>query len=343
MEAQAEVLLRVRGLETRFWTRQGTVHAVNGVSFTLRRGETLSLVGESGSGKTATVLSLLRLLPKALATSVAEEIHFDGSSLLDADENRMRRLRGADIGMVFQDPRTSLNPVLTIGRQLTETIEVHLGLSPKRARTRAIELLRQVGIPSPEERIDDYPHQFSGGMCQRAMIAMALSCDPSLLIADEPTTALDVTIQAQILELVRELCARRNRAMIWITHDLSVVAELADWVAVMYGGFIVEYARASRLFDSPQHPYTRGLLESMPDLERDPSERLSAIPGQPPDMTRLPAGCPFRARCHYAIAKCDVENPQLIRIDGDDTAPADAHQVACWWDVDANRERERRT
>ena len=251
-----EALVQVRGLKTRFHTRQGAVHAVNGVSFSLERGEVLSLVGESGCGKSATVLSLLRLLPSRQATSTAEAIQDDGQDLLSLDEEAMRRVRGADIGMVFQDPLTSLNPVLTIGRQMTEMLEVHRGLSSVQARDKAAELLRAVGIPRPEEHLDDYPHQFSGGMCQRVMIAMALSCDPGLLITDEPTTALDVTIQAQILELVTELRASRDMAMIWITHDLRVVADLADWVAVMYGGYIVEYARVGPLFASPQHPYT---------------------------------------------------------------------------------------
>ena len=265
----SEALLQVRGLKTRFHTRQGTVHAVNGVSFSLARGEVLSLVGESGCGKSATVLSLLRLLPSRQATSTAEAIQYDGQDLLSLDEEAMRRIRGADIGMVFQDPLTSLNPVLTIGRQMTEMLEVHRGLSSAQARVKATELLRAVGIPHPEERLDDYPHQFSGGMCQRVMIAMALSCDPGLLIADEPTTALDVTIQAQILRLVADLRASRDMAMIWITHDLRVVAELADWVAVMYGGYIVEYARVGPLFASPQHPYTLGLLASIPQIDTD--------------------------------------------------------------------------
>ena len=261
---RSEALLQVRDLKTRFHTRQGTVHAVNGVSFSLARGEALSLVGESRCGKSATVLSLLRLLPSRQATSTAQAIRYDGQDFLSLDEEAMRRVRGAKIGMVFQDPLTSLNPVLTIGRQMTEMLEVHRGLSSAQARDKAAELLRAVGIPRPEDRLDDYPHQFSGGMCQRVMIAMALSCDPGLLVADEPTTALDVTIQAQILELVSELRASRDMAMIWITHDLRVVADLSDWVAVMYGGYIVEYARVEPLFASPQHPYTLGLLASIP-------------------------------------------------------------------------------
>ena len=260
----ARSLLRVRGLHTRFLTDRGDVHAVNDVSFSVRRGETLALVGESGCGKTATMLSVLRLLPPHRTRVEADEVSFRGRDLLSLDDAGMRRIRGAAIGMVFQDPRTSLNPVLTIGRQLTEVLRMHLGLGRSEARDRAIELLRCVGIERPESRIDDHPHQFSGGMCQRAMIAMALACDPDLLIADEPTTALDVTIQAQILELVSELRAARDMAMIWISHDLSVVASLADRVAVMHAGSIVETAPATQLFEAPTHRYTRGLLASLP-------------------------------------------------------------------------------
>ena len=259
-------LLRVRGLHTRFLGDQGDVHAVNGVSFSVRRGETLALVGESGCGKTAAMLSVLRLLPAHRTRVEADEMSFRGRDLLSLDDEGMRRVRGAEIAMVFQDPRASLNPVLTIGRQLTESLELHRGLGRREARERAIELVRLVGILRPNERIDDYPHQFSGGMCQRVAIAMALSCDPDLLIADEPTTALDVTIQAQILELVAELRAARDMAIIWISHDLGVVANVADRVAVMYAGSIVETAPAQQLFEAPAHPYTRRLLASMPAL-----------------------------------------------------------------------------
>ena len=257
-------LLRVRGLRTQFLTDRGVVHAVNGVNFSVRSGETLALVGESGCGKTAAMLSVLRLLPSHRTRVQADEISFRGRDLLSLDDEGMRCVRGAEIAMIFQDPRASLNPVLTIGRQLTESLEVHLGLGRREARDRAIELLHSVDIPAPDTRFDDYPHQFSGGMCQRVTIAMALSCDPDLLIADEPTTALDATIQSQILDLVSELGAVRRMAMIWITHDLSVVASLADRVAVMYAGSIVETAPAERLFESPEHPYTRGLLASLP-------------------------------------------------------------------------------
>jgi len=328
----AEALLNVRGLETQFATRQGMLYAVNGVSFALRRGEALSIVGESGCGKTVTMLSLLRLLPSHNATTNAQEIVFKGRDMLSLGEEEMRRIRGGDIGMVFQNPMTSLNPVLTIGRQLTETMEVHLNLPRREARDNAIELLSLVGIPSPEERIDDYPHQFSGGMRQRALIAMALSCDPSLLIADEPTTALDVTIQAQILELVARLRASRDMAMIWITHDLGVVAELADRVAVMYGGFIVECAGVYQIFESPLHPYTLGLLACLPQLEGDRRLRLPVIPGQPPSMKAKPRGCPFAKRCSYVFERCRADNPPLMEI-------GNGRRVACWWDVDSNRER----
>ena len=257
-------ILRVRGLHTRFLGTQRDVHAVNGASFSVRRGETLALVGESGCGKTAAMLSVLRLLPARRTRVEADEVSFRGRDLLSLDDEAMRRVRGAEIAMVFQDPRASLNPVLTIARQLTESLELHRGMGRREARERAVDLLGSVGIARPGSRIDDYPHQFSGGMCQRVAIAMALSCDPDLLIADEPTTALDVTIQAQILELVAELRAARDMAMIWISHDLSVVANVADRVAVMHAGSIVETAPAMQLFEAPAHPYTRELLASLP-------------------------------------------------------------------------------
>jgi oligopeptide/dipeptide ABC transporter ATP-binding protein len=329
----AEALLSVRGLRTRFSTSRGPVHAVNGVDLSLQRGETLSLVGESGCGKSATVLSLLRLLPGERAQVAAEEVRFHGLDLLSLDDEGMRRILGAEIGMIFQDPMSSLNPTLTIGRQLTEGLEVHRRLRPRDARVRAGELLRSVGIPEPEARLDDYPHQFSGGMCQRVMIAVALSCGPSLLIADEPTTALDVTVQAQILDLVEELQTSRDMAIIWISHDLSVVAHLSDRVAVMYGGAIVEEAPADRLFASPQHPYTRGLLSSLPTLDGPRAESLAVVPGQPPDMSNEPVGCAFAPRCPHAFARCRMEAPSLSAVDG-------GTRVACWWDVDADAPRE---
>ena len=324
--------LRVRGLRTRFLTDRGVVHAVNGVSFSVRPGETLALVGESGCGKTAAMLSVLRLLPSNRTHVQADEVSFRGRDLLSLDDEGMRRVRGAEIAMIFQDPRASLNPVLTIGRQLTESLEVHLGLGRREARDRAIELLHSVDIPAPDTRFDDYPHQFSGGMCQRVTIAMALSCDPDLLIADEPTTALDATIQAQILDLVSELGAVRRMAMIWISHDLSVVASLADRVAVMYAGSIVETAPAGRLFESPEHPYTRGLLASLPGLDEAWPKRLSAIPGQPPDMAQPPGGCAFAERCPHAFDRCRREAPPLLPV-------GEGARAACWWDVSLGRER----
>ena len=326
-------LLRVRGLRTRFLTDQGVVHAVNGVSFSVGRGETLALVGESGCGKTAAMLSVLRLLPAHRARVDADEVSLRGRDLLSLDDEGMRRVRGAEIAMIFQDPRASLNPVLTIGRQLTESLQVHRGLGRREARARAVELMDSVGIPRANERIDDYPHQFSGGMCQRVTIAMALACDPGLLIADEPTTALDVTVQAQILELVSELAAERRMAMIWISHDLGVVASLADRVAVMYAGSIVETGPAGRLFDAPAHPYTRALLASLPALGDGGRKHLTAIPGQPPDMTNPPGGCAFAERCPHMFERCGREAPPL-------SAVGEGARAACWWDVELGRARE---
>ena len=324
-------LLRVRGLRTRFLTEGGVVHAVNGVSFSVRSGETLALVGESGSGKTVAMLSLLRLLPARRARVRADEAIFRGRDLLSLDDEQMRRVRGAEIAMVFQDPRSSLNPVLTVGRQLAESLEVHRGMGRREARGRAVELLRSVGIPRPEARLDDYPHQFSGGMCQRAMIAIALSCEPHLLIADEPTTALDTTVQAQILALMSELRATLRMAMIWISHDLGVVASLADRVAVMYAGTIVETANTGRLFDAPAHPYTQGLLASMPALDHMGTRRLQAIPGQPPDMTTPTTGCAFAPRCPHVFDRCRRETPPLLPVGGGTSA-------ACWLDGAHGRE-----
>ncbi len=329
---QTDALLRVRGLRTRFLTDHGAVHAVNGVSFSVRRGETLALVGESGCGKTAAMLSVLRLLPARRARVDADEVSFCGRDLLSLDDEGMRRVRGAEIAMIFQDPRASLNPVLTIGRQLTESLQVHRSLGRREARERAVELLDSVGIPGARERIDDYPHQFSGGMCQRFTIAMALSCDPALLIADEPTTALDVTVQAQILELVTELTAERRMAMICISHDLGVVASLADRVAVMYAGTIVETSPAGRLFDTPVHPYTRALLASLPALGDGGRKRLTVIPGQPPELTTPPGGCTFTERCPHVFERCRREAPPLLAV-------GDGARAACWWDVGLGRER----
>ncbi len=332
MPGPSDALLRVRGLRTRFPTDHGVVHAVNDVSFSVRRGETLALVGESGCGKTAAMLSVLRLLPARRASVEADEVTFRGRDLLSLDDEGMRRVRGAEIAMIFQDPRASLNPVLTIGRQLTESLQVHLGLGRGEARERAVGLLDSVGIPRANERIDDYPHQFSGGMCQRVTIAMALACDPVLLIADEPTTALDVTVQAQILDLVTELRAERRMAIIWISHDVSVVASLADRIAVMYAGSIVETAPAGRLFDAPAHPYTRALLASLPALGEGGRKHLKAIRGQPPDMTTPPGGCTFAERCPHVFERCGREVPPLLEV-------GQGARAACWWDVGLRRER----
>jgi oligopeptide transport system ATP-binding protein len=319
------VLMEVKDLKTQFNTDEGTVHAVNGVSYTLNEGETLGVVGESGCGKSVHALSVMGLIPKPPG-EVHGEVFFRGRDLLRLSKNQMRLVRGAEIAMVFQDPMTSLNPVLTIGRQITEALKLHLGMDNEQARTRAAELLSMVGIPSARDRLDDYPHQFSGGMRQRVMIAMGLSCNPQLLIADEPTTALDVTIQAQILDLVRRLRDKIGMAMIWISHDLGVVAGLADRVLVMYSGYIVESASVDDLYDDTRHPYTLGLLGSLPSVDVDSDQELRSIRGMPPDLTALPPGCPFTARCPYVIEKCHQENPPL-------EPKASDHLAACWVDV----------
>ncbi len=319
--------MEVKNLSTRFHTEDGIVHAVNGVSYTLREGETLGVVGESGCGKSVHALSIMGLIPKPPGEIPTGEVIFRGRDLLKLSKNQQRLVRGAEIAMVFQDPMTSLNPVLTIGRQITEALKLHLGMDNEQARARAAELLTMVGIPSARERLDDYPHQFSGGMRQRVMIAIGISCNPQLLIADEPTTALDVTIQAQILDLVRRLRDKIGMAMIWISHDLGVVAGLADTVQVMYAGYIVERGPVKDVYADPRHPYTIGLLGSLPRLDQK-NERLYSIEGAPPDMRYLPKGCPFAARCPYRIAKCD-ENPPLLPVAG--SAPE--HIAACWVDV----------
>ena len=303
-------LLDVKGLETRFFTQDGIVHAVNGISYTLDEGETLAIVGESGCGKSVGVMSLLRLIPQPPGKITAGEVWFDGKDLLKMSDEDIRQVRGNRIAMVFQDPMTSLNPVLTIGFQLSEALMLHMGLDKAAARKRCVELLEMVGIPQAANRLDDYPHQFSGGMRQRVMIAMGLSCNPQLLIADEPTTALDVTIQAQIAELVKRLRDEIGMAIIWITHDLGVVAGLANRVIVMYAGFIVEEATVRELYGNPRHPYTVGLLGSLPRLDEARAHRLTSIEGLPPDLIDLPKGCPFYARCHYRIDRCATENPQ---------------------------------
>jgi oligopeptide/dipeptide ABC transporter ATP-binding protein len=318
-----DVLLDVRNLHTQFLTSAGVVRAVDGVSWDVRPGETVALVGESGCGKSVSALSIMRLVAAPAGRIVGGEVIFKGRDLLKLSDEEMRRVRGREIAMIFQEPMTSLNPVLTIGRQLTETMEIHLGMTTAQARARAGELLAMVGIPDPERRLAQYPHQFSGGMRQRMMIAMALSCEPALILADEPTTALDVTIQAQILELMKDLSRRLGVAMLMITHNLGVVARYADRVNVMYAGKIVERASARELYANPRHPYTLGLLRSVPRLDEPRRAKLQPIPGQPPDLSRLPAGCAFAPRCAYVMERCRVERPPLLAV-------ADGHVSACW-------------
>jgi oligopeptide/dipeptide ABC transporter ATP-binding protein len=318
-----EVLLDVRGLRTHFHTSAGVIRAVDGVSWDVRKGETVALVGESGCGKSVSALSVMRLVSAPAGRIVAGEIVFKGRNLLALSEEEMRRVRGREIGMIFQEPMTSLNPVLTIGRQLTETVETHLAMTTAQAEARAVELLSLVGIPEGTRRLRQFPHQFSGGMRQRIMIAMALACDPALVLADEPTTALDVTIQAQILELMKSLSRRLGAAIMMITHNLGVVARYADRVNVMYAGKIVERGTAREIYANPRHPYTLGLLRSVPRLDEPRRAKLQPIPGQPPDLSRLPVGCSFAPRCAYAIDRCRQEEPGL------DPVAAD-HLSACW-------------
>ena len=317
-------LLEVRHLTTHFLTSAGVVRAVDGVSWDIQEGETVALVGESGCGKSVSALSIMRLVPAPAGRIVGGQVIFKGRDLLALSEEEMRRVRGREIAMIFQEPMTSLNPVLTIGRQLTEGLEIHLGMSPADARRRAVELLAMVGIPDPERRLGQYPHQFSGGMRQRMMIAMALACNPSLILADEPTTALDVTIQAQILELLKDLSRRLGVAMLIITHNLGVVARYADRVNVMYAGRIIERGTARELYRNPRHPYTLGLLRSVPRLDEPRRERLAPIEGQPPDLTRLPPGCAFSPRCGFRVERCLAEAPPLGPVG------ADGHVSACW-------------
>ncbi len=317
-------LLEVKGLKTTFATAAGPVRAVDGVSWDVQEGETVALVGESGCGKSVSALSIMRLIEGPAGRIDSGEIIYKGRDLLKLSEEEMRNVRGGEIGMVFQEPMTALNPVLTIGRQLTEGLEIHEGMDSGAARARAVELLGLVGIPDGERRLSQYPHQFSGGMRQRMMIAMALACNPSLILADEPTTALDVTIQAQILELMRDLSRRLGAAMLIITHNLGVVARYADRVNVMYAGRIIEQASAAELYANPRHPYTLGLLRSVPRLDEPRRERLQPIEGQPPDLTRLPPGCAFAPRCAYRQARCEAEAPVL------EPSGAAGHVSACW-------------
>ncbi len=328
------MLLDVRNLKTYFYTAAGIVRAVDGMSYAVRPGETVALVGESGCGKSVSALSVMRLVSAPAGRIVGGQVLFQGRDLLTLDEESMRQLRGREIAMIFQEPMTSLNPVLSIGRQLTEPFEIHLGMPPQQARQHAGGLLVTVGIPDPERRLTQYPHQFSGGMRQRMMIAMALACNPTLVLADEPTTALDVTIQAQILELMKDLSRARGIALVLITHNLGVVARYADRVNVMYAGKLVEQGSARDVYGDPRHPYTIGLLRSVPRLDEPRKATLRPIGGQPPDPMHLPPGCAFAPRCQYAIARCQTEVPPLMRVTAD-------HLSACWVAEEIGREAQR--
>jgi oligopeptide transport system ATP-binding protein len=330
-----DTLLSVRDLRVEFTSSSGLVHAVNGVSFDMATHETLGVVGESGCGKSVTSLALLRLLPKPAGKIAGGEVFFGGADLVELPDDEMRDLRGREIAMIFQDPMTSLNPVITVGEQLTEAILAHRQVKREDAEQRAVEMLELVGIPYARERLKSYPHQFSGGMRQRVMIAIALALGPKLLIADEPTTALDVTIQAQILDLIREVAKETGTAVMLITHDLGVVAGMTQRIQVMYAGRIVETATTADLFAHPRHPYTVGLLRSIPRLDEGGSYReLVSIEGLPPDLTRLPPGCPFAARCAWAVERCGVDDPTLEPVEPGRrivmTGPDATHRVACW-------------
>lgn len=318
-----ERLLEVNGLKTQFNTDMGIVRAVDGVSFSVDAGEIVGVVGESGCGKTVSALSIMRLVPDPPGKIVGGQVIFENENLLDLSGSRMRDIRGNKISMIFQEPMTSLNPVLTIGRQITESVELHLGMSPNKARRRAKELLEMVGFSDADNRLQVYPHQLSGGMRQRVMIAIAISCDPKLILADEPTTALDVTIQAQILELMRDLTTQLGTAMVIITHNLGIIARYASRVMVMYAGKVIEEGTSNEIYGTPRHPYTVGLLKSVPRLDISDTDSLDPIKGLPPDLIELLPGCSFAPRCNYAEEKCYVETPSLM-ISGRD------HRSACW-------------
>jgi len=318
-----ELLLQVKNLKTHFFTDAGVVKAVDGVDLEIHKGETLGVVGESGSGKSITAMSIMRLIPEPPGKIVSGEIIFNGKDLVKASEREMMKIRGNDIAMIFQDPMTSLNPVLTVGEQIMEAIVLHQKVGRSVAKKKAIEMLKTVGIPESETRVNNYPHQFSGGMRQRVMIAMALSCNPKLLIADEPTTALDVTIQAQILSLMNKLKDDFGTAIMLITHDLGVVAELCQKVLVMYAGNTVEYTDSRALFATPKHPYTWGLLGSLPKLDESEKQRLEPIEGQPPDLRHLPQGCNFAPRCKHKLPICEQQKPILREIEP-------GHMVSCF-------------
>lgn len=327
-----EPLLEIKDLAVEFHTDEGVVHAVNGISLKIEEGETVAIVGESGSGKSVSVLSTLKLIPMPPGRIVDGSAKFFGRDLLQMEADEINQIRGSQIGMIFQDPLSSLNPVLSIGKQLTEAMMLHLKVNQEEANHRAAELLEMVGIPGAKDRLNDYPHQFSGGMRQRVMIAMALSCNPQILIADEPTTALDVTIQAQFVELVKRLRSELGLAIIWITHDLGIVAGLAKRVAVMYGGYFVEVAPVKELYANPQHPYTMGLLKSLPRLDAVEHHRLLSIDGIPPVLYEKPTSCPFAPRCSFAVERCRNENPPLELVSPN-------HSIACWVDINTGEER----
>jgi len=318
--------LEVKNLQTRFRTYDGLVYAVNGISYELNEGETLGVVGESGCGKSVSVLSIMGLIPQPPGLIAGGQALYHGSDLLKKSQDELRHIRGKEIAMIFQDPMTSLNPVLTIGFQISEALQLHMAMNADQARHRTVELLEMVGIPQADRAFDNYPHQFSGGMRQRAMIAMAIACMPQILIADEPTTALDVTIQAQIVELVKRLRDEIGMAIIWITHDLGIIAGLAQRVIVMYAGFIVEHASVDEVYDNPRHPYTISLLGALPRVDMSREERLTSIPGLPPNLIGLPKGCPFAPRCRFVVDQCRQENPPLIAV-------APNHEIACWVNV----------
>ena len=315
-------LLKIENLKTYFYTYEGIIKAVNGINLKINKGETLGLVGESGCGKIITALSIMRLVPTPPGKIVNGKIFFEGKNLLELNDKEMQKIRGKKISMIFQEPMTSLDPMFTIGQEIIEVIRLHQGLEKEEAKNKAIESLKSVGFPDPEERINTYPHELSGGMRQRAMIAMALSCNPSLIIADEPTTALDVTIQAQILKLIDELKQNFNTSILLITHDLGVIAETCDNVALMYAGFIVEYTDVYSFFKKPLHPYAKGLMKSIPRLDLD-VKKLDIIKGIVPNLLEIPKGCPFHPRCEYCFKKCIKEIPDLIKIDKN-------HFVRCW-------------
>ena len=335
IDLSKEKLIDVNDLQTYFHTEEGTVKAVDGVSFEIYPGETLGVVGESGCGKSVTSLSIMRLIESPPGQIENGEILFNGKDLTKLNQKEMRKIRGNDISMIFQEPMTSLNPVYTVGDQIMEAILIHKDVNKKQARQEAIDMLTKVGIPLPEQRVDEYPHQLSGGMRQRVMIAMALSCDPQLLIADEPTTALDVTIQAQILELMNSLKSQFGMAIMMITHDLGVIAEVSDRVAVMYAGKIVEYTDVKTLYADPKHPYTWGLMHSIPHIEKE-LDRLEAIPGNVPNPLNFPTGCKYNTRCPFATDKCRTDEPDIVEVE-------EGHHVACWHidKLEAKKEEEK--